>query len=878
MQWLRSLFVLALLVLALPARAQNPAAKPRDIQPPELLAFVEAPYPESEKEEGKSATVVLTIAITAEGKVSDVVVLESGGAAFDEAALAAARQFEFRPAVIDGVPTAVKINYRYQFAPPEPPPPTTGEFRGVVRDKETGEAISGARVTVPGIGTVLTDESGRFEFVDVPAGSYDVTIEPPGLIALGVTEEIVAGQAIEASYDISKPVPEEAGDPEDDYEISIIAPPELERQAVQVAVKAEEARQVPGTQGDVLKVVESMPGVGRAAAGSGNIIVWGAAPNDTRTYVGGVRVPVLYHYGGFRSVIHGDEVASVDLVAGGYGAPYGRGLGGLILVDRKAPKLDGIHGSFQADIIDASASLSTPVGEKGSISLSGRKSYVAELGSLLGDQSFQNFFTLPSFGDGSARYRHKISERESIEFGGLFSIDEKTRTTPSDNPEFRAQEYNSLKFMRFDTTYRREDEGGGRLLVVPWYGHDWVDRRSNFGGVEESQALGTHLFGLRTDYQGRAAENIVARVGLDIEFLQSSVARKGSLTTPPREGDPYIFGRIPPSQTAFDDFTSVSLSAAPYVELDFALLENKLHIVPGARVEPYVNIAGRARPPREGSPDQKVAVEDIGAEPRLMVRYAPSDKLSFQAAGGYYRQPANPADLSAVFGNPQLNVGRAVHAVLGARYAFLESFAAEVTGFMTRSWDIGSRNPSLNPRVSEVLVQEGEGRSTGAQVLLRKEKGESVYFGWVAYTFLVSERRDAGKEDFRLFDYDQTHVLTALGALDLGAGFEAGIRVRLATGYPRVSITGSFYDAQAGRYEPILGAHNSTRIPMFFQLDARVAKTFEFPTSKVQIYLDVQNATNQQNPEEIAYSPDYSEQRYVSGLPILPVLGARFEY
>src|SRR5690606_6840414 len=252
---------------------------------------------------------------------------------------------------------------------------------------------------------------------------------------------------------------EEAGDPEDDYEISIIAPPELERQAVQVAVKAEEARQVPGTQGDVLKVVESMPGVGRAAAGSGNIIVWGAAPNDTRTYVGGVRVPVLYHYGGFRSVIHGDEVASVDLVAGGYGAPYGRGLGGLILVDRKTPKLDGSHGSVQADIIDASASLSTRVGEKGSISLSGRKSYVAELGSLLGDQSFQNFFTLPSFGDGSARYRHKISERESIEFGGLFSIDEKTRTTPSDNPEFRAQEYNSLKFMRFDTTYRREDEG-----------------------------------------------------------------------------------------------------------------------------------------------------------------------------------------------------------------------------------------------------------------------------------------------------------------------------------------------------------------------------------------------------------------------------------
>lgn len=878
MQWLRSLLILASLIAAGPALAQNQPAKPREIKPPELLAFVEAPYPELEKAEGESATVVLTIAITAEGKVSDVLVLESAGAAFDEAALAAARQFEFRPALIDGVPTAVKINYRYSFASPAPPLPTTGEFRGVVRDKETASPIAGARVTLPGIGAVVTDETGTFEFLEVPPGSYDVTVEPPGLTALGVTEEIVAGQAIEASYDISKPPPEATDEPQDDYEIAIIAPPELERQAVQVAVKAEEARSVPGTQGDVLKVVESMPGVGRAAAGTGNIIVWGAAPSDTRTYVGGVRVPVLYHYGGFRSVIHGDEVASVELIAGGYGAPYGRGLGGLILVDRKAPKRDRIHGSIQADLIDASAAFSAPVGKKGSVSISGRKSYVAELGSLIGDQSFQNFFTLPSFGDSSARYRHQISDKESVEFGGLFSLDEKTRTSPSDNPEFRAQEYNSLSFMRLDTTYRREDDKGGRLLVVPWYGHDWSKRNSNFGGVQESLSTGTNLFGLRTDYQGRAAENVVARVGLDIEFLQSSVQREGSLTTPPREGDPYIFGRVPPNQLAFDNFSSVSISAAPYLELDFSLFGNKLHVVPGARVEPYVNIAGRARPAREGSPDQKVATEDIGAEPRLLLRYAPTEKVSFQAAGGYYRQPANPADLSAVFGNPSLNVGRAVHAVVGARYAFLPSYSAEATGFMTRSWDIGSRNPSENPRISEVLVQEGEGRSTGVQVLLRKEKGDSRYFGWVAYTFLVSERRDAGKTDYRLFDYDQTHVLTALGALDLGAGFEAGLRVRLATGYPRVSVTGSFYDAQAGRYEPTLGAQNSIRIPMFFQLDARVAKTFEFSSSKLQIYLDVQNATNQQNPEEIAYSPDYAEQRYVIGMPILPVLGARFEY
>ena len=877
MVWLRSLLILASLALAGPAFSQV-APPARKVQPPSLVRFIEAPYPEAEKETGGARTVVLQIAISVEGKVTEAAILESGGATFDEAALAAVRQFEFEPAKVNEVPTAVKVTYRYSFAAPEPPPPLVGEFRGVVRDKSTGAPVVAAQVSLEGVGTVTTDAEGRFEFLDVVPGLHQVLVEAPGLPTLSVSEEILAGQALEASYDIVPPPAVEPGEPTDDYEIAIVAPPELERQAVQVGVKAEEARSIPGTQGDVLKVVESMPGVARAAAGTGNVIVWGAAPGDTRTYVGGVRVPVLYHFGGFRSVVHGDEVASVDLIAGGYGSPYGRGLGGLITVERKTHK-DELHGSVQADLIDASAAIVLPLGKKGRLSVSGRKSYIAELGSLLSDQSFQNYFTLPSFGDGSARYHLQLSDNESVEFGGLFSSDAKTRTSPSDNPEFRSSETRSLNFMRFDVTYRKQENDGSRLLVVPWYGMDWAARNSDFGGISESQSSTAHVFGLRVDYQKRASKHIVARAGVDIEGLGSGVTRQGSLTTPPREGDPYIFGRPPANTVAFDNWSSFSMSAAPYLELDFALLKDKLHVVPGVRVEPYVTVVNRIRPPRENTPDLNTFTPDIGAEPRLLVRYAPSSKISVHAAGGYYRQSPSPDDLSAVFGNPTLNVGRALHGVLGGKLNLWPNFAFELTGFLTRSWDIGSRNPSANPQVSQVLVQEGEGRSTGAQVLVRKEKGDSRYFGWVAYTFLVSERRDAGQAGYRLFDYDQTHVLTALGALDLGAGFEAALRIRVATGYPRTPVTGAFYDAQEGRYEPLLGSRNTIRIPMFFQLDARVAKEFKFDNStKLLIYLDVQNATNQSNPEEIAYSPDYSEERYVMGLPILPVLGARFEY
>jgi hypothetical protein len=75
-----------------------------------------------------------------------------------------------------------------------------------------------------------------------------------------------------------------------------------------------------------------------------------------------------------------------------------------------------------------------------------------------------------------------------------------------------------------------------------------------------------------------------------------------------------------------------------------------------------------------------------------------------------------------------------------------------------------------------------------------------------------------------------------------------------------------------------LGDKNSIRIPAFFELDVRVAKRFKLQSSSLEIYLDVQNITNRDNPEEIAYNADYTQRRYIEGLPILPVLGIKWEF
>jgi hypothetical protein len=57
----------------------------------------------------------------------------------------------------------------------------------------------------------------------------------------------------------------------------------------------------------------------------------------------------------------------------------------------------------------------------------------------------------------------------------------------------------------------------------------------------------------------------------------------------------------------------------------------------------------------------------------------------------------------------------------------------------------------------------------------------------------------------------------------------------------------------------------------------RVSKTFKVAGTKAEVYADVQNVTDRANAEELIYSQDYAERRTIRGLPILPVVGLRWE-
>jgi TonB family protein len=854
----------------------NQQVSARTIKPPRLVKFVEAEYPAAEKEAGTEAHVVLTLGISDTGSVIAVVVQESAGAAFDAAAVAAARQFVFDPAEVNGKRIPVKITYRYDFVvKQEVVKRTNSDFEGTVRERSTKKPIANVKVKLETGQDATTDGEGHFKIPAVEAGEHSVTLSGEGLTQVGTKETFEGGKKLDAIYDVELKA-SVSGDDDSDFEIVVTAP-RIGKQVVSTEIAAEQGRRVPGTQGDVLKVVENLPGVARSAVGSGQLVVWGAAPEDTQVFVEGMRIPRLYHDGGYRSVIHSDFVRSVELVPGGYGAAYGRGIGGLVTVQLRPIAQDRVHGSVSADVIDASASVSTPITDKLYAAVAVRRSHLDSLVKAVGSSDVADVVPLPRYYDTQARVVYLFDTNETLELGGLYSSDAIDRTLVEPDPAETKKDSRSLRFGRIYARYEKKLKNGDTVVLQPSIGQNASRVTNRFGSTPTELTADTDVLGFRGTYRSQPESWLGVSVGVDVDVSSSSYRRAGSVSTPPREGDVRVFGQVPSDQVNVDTWHTTTTSLAPFAEADLGLFGDRLHVIPGLRIEPYIVSVDKATPVAGDVPPVGLTSQDTAVEPRVALRYQIAPRMLAKAAFGFYHQPPSGEDLSAVFGNPKLGLATARHSLVGTVVKLTESLSTEVTAFYAVSDSLVSRSTAPTPLLAEALVQQGSGRSFGAQFLLRQEQA-GRFFGWVSYSIIRSLRQDSPDAAERPFDYDQSHVFTAVGSYDLGRGFEVGARGRYATGFPRTPVLGSFYSPRTDRFEPSFGGQNTSRIPAFWQIDVRAAKRFKIGRTDAEVYLDVQNVTNHANAEEIVYSYDYRKKAYITGLPMLPVLGFKWTF
>ena len=744
---------------------------------------------------------------------------------------------------------------------------STGELSGVVLERATERPLVGVVVTIAGTErSAITDEDGRFRFSGAPAGPHALVLAPPGGVAVTVDEQIVAGRHRDVRYLVAVAAPGGT------YESTVRAPRVERAGVIETGVAREEARRVAGAADDPLKVVEDLPGVARATVGTGEIIVWGAAPADTRVVFDGVEWPALLHVGGWRSTVNAGLVARVSLTPGGFGAEWGRALGGLVRIEGTPPPPAGVHGDIGADLLDGSALLSYAHG-RFAITVAGRYSWLDQLAGLVVRGDAAAFIPLPRWDDYQLRASVALRKHERLTLTFLAADDELRRQASVGDPT-------ALRSDRFDrSSYRlllryEAERDGAAVEVTPFFGYDSSRTVDQYGPSPAKLTNQSFVGGLRAAYRRRLGRFVVATAGIDALDTHAHVTRLGSLTIPAREGDITVFGQPPGDDVAAADDRIHELDLAPFVSVDVRL--GPVTLTPGLRVDAFLFEGNHIVPPVGNQPATGWSRFEWAVDPRLALRWQAHPRVAVVAAGGLYHQPPDPNDLGARFGNPALDPSRAAMVTAGVEARLWATLSAEATGFYRQLDTLPTRSPLPSPPVATALVQDGIGRSYGAQLLVRAAPWHGLS-GWLSYTGGRSERRDhpMATSAWRASDYDQTHILTLVAEYAF-RHWSFGTRLRWATGFPRTPVVGAYFDTRDARYDPLFGAQNSIRIPDFVQLDLRAEYAFVWTArATLRLYVDVQNVTYQKNAEEFVYSVDWTQRGAITGLPTLAVIGAR---
>lgn len=644
--------------------------------------------------------------------------------------------------------------------------------------------------------------------------------------------------------------------------------------ASEVSVASTEASRTPGTQADPAKIVEALPGIARSAFGSDQLVLWGAGPEDSRILVDGVEIPRLFHGSGIRSTVSGDFLRSVTLSPGAYGPEYGRALGGLVRLETRELPADRAHAAVEASSIDGSLFASAPLGERLRVGLGARYGWLDRTLAAMSARDVNRYFAVPRYADFEGKAELALRAGETLELVGLGSTDDLAQALPDVDPLRERQKTTKNAFERVYLRYRRASADGSTTEVVPSIGWDLARSDARFGSNPADLDQRAFRLGLRAAELSPLWPHATLALGVDATLTSTALRRDGSLTVPAREGDIGVFGAPPGDDVNSDRWHTLLVDVAPYANLDCDL--GPLRLSPGLRFDAYLNETSRETPRIGQTPSIGQAAFEGALEPRLALQLRLSERVHLLAAAGLYSQPPAPEDLSAVFGTPRLGAEAATHVSAGESVVLTPALSLSLLGFYRSLRELAVRDPSPTPKLAQALLQNGSGRSYGAQLFLRQRPWHG-FSGWIAGTLSRSERRDVPRASYRLFDLDEPALLTVVVTKSLER-WSFGARFRFASGAPRTPVLGAFFDLRAAAYEPLFGAHNGERLPDFWQLDARLDRSFSLGThARLLVYLEALNVTNHANGEEYVYSFDYSKRGLVTSLPALAVLGARLE-
>lgn len=698
-----------------------------------------------------------------------------------------------------------------------------GTLTGVVRERGTGDPIGGAILEVDGQ-----------PFVVEPDGRFSVAA-PDGLVSVRVYAAGFDPALLEVQVPLSEPLRVflEPGEPP--MEVVVESRREVPHVSAQI-LDRERVEKVPGTYGDPIRLIQSLPGVAATpefSPNAGDIAVRGADPSETRVFLDGVEVPYLFHFQQYASVFHTRLLDEMAFYPSTFGAPYGDATGAIVWTQSRQPDTERLHGGIDWSTIMAGGYITAPVGP-GVVSASARRSY-ADLRESESDQ-----YTLwPVFWDYLARYDQDLGSTQHHAALTVFGAGDHYGRYVGDtalldpleqeaNPELAFNRSFHAVSLRLSDSFERLELRTSLALV-----HD--DWRAELA-AESSQRRREDYGWLRNDAMFTLGER--RRLATGLELKVNALVR----------------------QTDSQRFVPEIADEAPLIAFGAPVDERMVGVHAATWIEPAIELG-----PATLRPGLRVQADSLSQnllfDPRLSARVPLGEVLTLEAAAGRYSQAPSGDALSPVTGDPGLEAGWSDSAQLGVEFVIQERWEVGVEGWGKQLTNVVVERPG---EPAEAV----NGTAWGVEFTSRYRMRER-FFSWASLTIGHAERGGVP------FDYDQPFAVALVGSWDINTRWNAGLRYRYAKGLPYTPIEGGVYNGDADRYDPVLGDTNAARLPDVQKLDAHLEYSFPLRTWTLVAYLEAGYVPKANNGMYTVYSYDYSQQALVAGPGFLPLVGLR---
>lgn len=679
-----------------------------------------------------------------------------------------------------------------------------------------------------------TDTEGRYLFENVPAGNYSLKAELNGFKP-AEKKTIFTGGSDTLTVNLMMD--------EDSYtteEIDVVS--ERFRQAQNdmrtslLNLSPKTTRVIPGVGEDVLRSLQTLPGVSAPNDFSSQLIVRGSGPDQNLIVMDNIEIFNPYRLYGVFSMFNPETLQDISLITGGFPSKYGDRLSAVLdVTNSEGNKQKYFTGQTNINIANANLVFSGKLPLKnvpGSWIVSTRRSYYdlilgpfAKNAGLIDESA-----SFPSFEDIQAKLTFGPFRDHKIVLNGIYSRDGvniipgKSKEI-SDSISVRDQSSNdvlgiswhyapSTDFLSKTTVswYRNKGEAqfGGELLDPV------LDRETYSPEVRDSlRALGLFLgIGFKSQYIFRKyslvnntiflSEKHKTEVGGGIDILKTDLEFKLDLD----ERLKAIFQGNPNFSAVSEGFIEGKdyLRANVYAQ-DRLKISDKLFAQIGARFD-YFAI------------NKKVYLS-----PRLNFSYAVDKVTTLRAGTGvYYQSPGYEKlfdaqvfyDLSEETAS-RLEAERSIHYVLGIERWFtseifgrFESYYKDfsnlivqqrLTGYRyafylndpnnhdpeyMRDPDNWTRSNNKLPydSLTSIPINGAKGYSYGFELYLEKKalNPQTKFSGWISYSLSFANRvRDGLITPFR---YDQRHSLNIVANYKLLSWLELGARFNYSSNFP----------------------------------------------------------------------------------------------